>query len=99
MHMSTLAHKPSALATGWYHAEDCRLAELREVVEETTRLADHPRADAVVQNVLVYGRRLVDAVSDPEKRRVVQAELASALLEGPGIVVFKHAFDPTVVDA
>jgi ectoine hydroxylase-related dioxygenase (phytanoyl-CoA dioxygenase family) len=29
----------------------------------------------------------------------VQAELAAALLEGPGIVVFEHAFDPAVVDA
>jgi hypothetical protein len=31
-------------------------------------------------------------------RRELQAELARALLEGPGIVVFAGAFDPRVVD-
>ena len=28
----------------------------------------------------------------------MQAELAHALMDGPGIVVFTHAFDPAVVD-
>ena len=93
-----LAHKSTALTTGWYRPEDCQLADFRELMEETTRLADYPHADAVVQDVLIYGPRLTDHVSDPSSRRRVQAELAAALLEGPGIVVFKHAFDRTVVD-
>ncbi len=86
------------LTTGWYTAEDCRLADLRELVEVGTRLADYPHADAVVENVLVYGPRLAEHIDTPDRRRAVQAELAAALLEGPGIVVFKHAFDAGVVD-
>ncbi|HET7397338.1 MAG TPA: phytanoyl-CoA dioxygenase family protein [Intrasporangium sp.] len=97
--MSTLARKPTALTTGWYAAKDCSLGDFREVVEQTTRLADYPHADAVVENVVVYGPRLFDHIGDPGRRRVVQAELAAALLDGPGIVVFKHAFEPAVVDA
>jgi len=91
----------SKLATGragWFRPEDCRLDEFREVVEQATDPADYPYADSVEQGVLVYGSRLRDAAT-PEHRRGVQAELARALLDGPGIVVFTGAFpDPSVVD-
>ena len=91
----------SKLATGragWFRPEDCRLDEFREVVEQATDRADYPYADSVEQGVLVYGSRLRDAAT-PEHRREVQAELARALLDGPGIVVFTGAFpDPSVVD-
>jgi ectoine hydroxylase-related dioxygenase (phytanoyl-CoA dioxygenase family) len=97
--MSTLERRPTAVPTGWYSAQDCNLADFREVVEETTRLADYPHADAVVENVLVYGPRLADHIADPAKRRAVQSELAAALSGGSGIVVFKHAFERAVVDA
>ena len=96
--MSALERRPAMVATGWYGAEDCTLADFREVVEQTTRLADYPHADVVVENVLIYGPRLADDIADPTKRRAVQAELAEALLDGPGIVVFKHAFERPVVD-
>src|SRR4051795_9404872 len=86
-------------APGWFTAEDCRLTDFRAVVETTTDLTDYPYADEVRENVLVYGRRLRDAVATPEGRREVQAELARALADGPGIVVFAGAFpDPGVVD-
>ena len=97
--MSTTTQKPTALVTGWYRAEDCDLADFRQLVEQPTRLSDHPHADAVVDNVLVYGPGLTDRATEPAERRALQAELAAALLEGPGIVVFKHAFDQAVVDA
>lgn len=97
--MGTLAHRPAAVTTGWYDAEDCSLADFREVVEESTRLEDYPYADAVVDNVLVYGPGLADRVEDPAARRTAQAELAAALLDGPGVVVIKQAFAPPVVDA
>jgi ectoine hydroxylase-related dioxygenase (phytanoyl-CoA dioxygenase family) len=89
----------TAVPTGFYTAEDCRLTDFREVVETTTRIEDYPHADAVVENVLVYGPRLPQLVADKRVRREVQTELAAALLEGPGIVVFKEAFDLEVVDA
>jgi ectoine hydroxylase-related dioxygenase (phytanoyl-CoA dioxygenase family) len=86
-------------APGWFTAEDCRLEDFRTVVETTTDLAEYPYADEVRENVLVYGSRLRNHVATPEGRRDVQAELARALADGPGIVVFAGAFpDPAVVD-
>jgi Phytanoyl-CoA dioxygenase (PhyH) len=84
---------------GWFTADDCRLTDFRAVVETTTDLADYPYADEVRENVLVYGPRLRNHIATPEGRRDVQAELARALLDGPGIVVFAGAFPDTgVVD-
>lgn len=84
---------------GWFTADDCRLEDFRAVVETTTDLAGYPTADEVREGVLVYGARLRDAVVTPEGRLEVQAELARALADGPGIVVFTGAFPGTgVVD-
>src|SRR3954468_15644824 len=86
-------------APGWFTAEDCRLTDFRAVVETTTDLADYPYADEVRENVLVYGPRLRNHVATPEGRRDVQAELARAPADGPGIVGFAGAFPDTgVVD-
>ena len=95
----TTMHTARRFPAGWLTAEDCRLADFRVVVEQETDLADYPYADAVEQGVLVYGPRVAGATSSPEGRRDVQAELARALADGPGVVVFKHAFaDPSIVD-
>jgi ectoine hydroxylase-related dioxygenase (phytanoyl-CoA dioxygenase family) len=84
---------------GWFTADDCSLEDFRAVVETSTDLADYPYADEVRENVLVYGARLRNHVATPEGRRDVQAELARALADGPGIVVFAGAFPDTgVVD-
>ena len=84
---------------GWFTPDDCRLEDFRAVVETTTDLTEYPHADEVRENVLVYGARLRDSVATPEGRRDVQAELARALADGPGIVVFAGAFpDTEVVD-
>src|SRR3954449_12637631 len=86
-------------APGWFTADDCRIEDFRAVVETTTDLVDYPYADEVRQNVLVYGPRLHNHLQTPEGRRDVQAELARALADGPGIVVFAGAFPDTgVVD-
>jgi ectoine hydroxylase-related dioxygenase (phytanoyl-CoA dioxygenase family) len=85
--------------SGWFTPDDCRLEDFRAVVETTTNLADYPHADEVRENVLVYGAGLRDHVQTPKERREVQAELARALADGPGIVVFAGAFPDTgVVD-
>src|SRR3954453_15059813 len=95
--MTTLA--PTRSTPGWFTADDCRLEDFRAVVEKTTDLDEYPYADEVRQNVLVYGARLRNHVTTPEGRRNVQAELARALADGPGIVVFAGAFpDTDVVD-
>ncbi len=77
--------------TSWYSADDCRLADFRAIVEQKTELTDYSHATEVAQNVLIYPGHLPDT---PE----VRSELARALMDGPGIVVFAGAFDPEVVD-
>jgi ectoine hydroxylase-related dioxygenase (phytanoyl-CoA dioxygenase family) len=96
--MSTLTGRPSAVPTGWYMERDCRVEDLREVVTQATTLADYPYADDVIQNVLIYGPSFSGNVASEPDRRGVQVELARALLDGPGIVVFKGAFETAVVD-
>src|SRR5215831_6939603 len=88
------------LAPGYLAEGDCRLADLIDVVGEKTDLAGYPHADAVERGVLVYdSARLRKEISGAEGRREVAAELARALNDGPGIVVFTGAFDDlSVVD-
>jgi ectoine hydroxylase-related dioxygenase (phytanoyl-CoA dioxygenase family) len=85
---------------GYLAEDDCRLADLIEVVSEKTELADYPHASTVEQNVLVYdSTRWREDAASTERRRDAGAELARALHDGPGIVVFTGAFgDLSVVD-
>jgi ectoine hydroxylase-related dioxygenase (phytanoyl-CoA dioxygenase family) len=85
----------------WYTSEDVRLADYLEIVTAETDPADYPLAETIEQEVLVYdGERLARAARTASGRRDVQGELARALQDGPGLVVFKRAFaDTTVVDS
>jgi ectoine hydroxylase-related dioxygenase (phytanoyl-CoA dioxygenase family) len=87
-------------APGYLSADDCRLADLIDLVSRKTDLADYPYASTVEQNVLIYdGARLRKQLSGPACRPQVETELARALLDGPGIVVLAGAFDdPWVID-
>lgn len=80
--------------------DDCKLDEFIELVGRTTDLRDCPYASSVEQNVLAYdSATLRTATVTPQGRIGVHAELAKALMDGPGIVVFKNAFPDTgVVD-
>jgi ectoine hydroxylase-related dioxygenase (phytanoyl-CoA dioxygenase family) len=74
-------------------AEDCRLEDFAAVVSEQTTIADYPYADDVEQGALVYDSGTLRAAAvTPEGREDVEAELARALSDGPGIVVLKGAF-------
>src|SRR2546429_928264 len=86
-------------APGYLSADDCRLADLIDLVSRKTDLADYPYASTVEQNVLIYdGARLRKQLSRPACRPRVETELARALLDGPGIVVLAGAFDdPRVI--
>jgi ectoine hydroxylase-related dioxygenase (phytanoyl-CoA dioxygenase family) len=77
--------------TNWFTAADCRLEDFRALVEQKTELTDYPHAIDVADNVLIYPADLPDT-------HEVQGELARALLDGPGIVVFRGAFAADVVD-
>ena len=74
---------------------DCRIDDLAAVLTARTDLADHPLADAVDQQVLIYDTaRLLEA--PPAE---AAAELVRALADGPGVVVLRGAFpDHAVID-
>ncbi len=92
---SSAAHRTTS--TQWFAADNCKLEDFIAVVSEQTRLEDYAYADAVDQNVLIYGTRLYHHLDTPAERSDVQAELIRALTTGPGIVVFKGAFPDTAV--
>lgn len=80
-------------APGYLDPAGCRVSDLAAIVSQTTDLASYPHASAVQQDVLVYDGAQVRAVAaTPAGRREVTAELARALHDGPGIVLFRGAF-------
>jgi ectoine hydroxylase-related dioxygenase (phytanoyl-CoA dioxygenase family) len=85
-------------APAYLSEEDCRLADLVDVVSAQTDLEEYPAASAVEQNVLVYDSARLRAAG-PGAAPQIAAELVRALHDGPGIVVFTGAFPDTgVVD-
>ena len=85
--------------TGWLSAADCSIDDFAALVEQQTDLSYYRHADSVDRNVLIYGERLRAAVRTTKGRSAVQTELMRALTGGPGVVVFKQAFDDVrVVD-
>ncbi|MBY5834683.1 phytanoyl-CoA dioxygenase [Rhizobium leguminosarum] len=82
----------------WLSEDACDLDEFRALAEKTTVLADYPSASAVEKNVLVYdSRKVMTAAATPEGRRAVLAEICEAFGEGPGVVVFKRAYEDTSI--
>ena len=85
----------SARTLPWLDESAFSLDELRTLTERDTDLGAYPHAADVRQNVLVYSAaEMVRA-----DRRALQAELITALADGPGVVVFAGAFAAAVVDA
>ncbi|ULR44539.1 phytanoyl-CoA dioxygenase family protein [Rhizobium sp. K102] len=80
----------------WLSEDACDLTDFRRVAEKTTALADYPTASAVEKNILIYDSRKVMAAA-AEDRRAVLAEICEAFGEGPGVIVFKHAYEDTGV--
>src|SRR3954454_20006937 len=83
----------SSRTAGWLSASDCSIDEFDALVDQQTKVPDYPYADAVERNVLIYGEKLRAAVGTSSGRAAVQTELMRALTDGPGIVMFKRAFD------
>ncbi|RUM23530.1 phytanoyl-CoA dioxygenase [Rhizobium vallis] len=80
----------------WLSEDACDLDDFRQLAEKTTALADYPSASAVEKNVLIYdSRKVMEAAATPDGRRAVLAEICEAFGEGPGVVVFKRAFEDT----
>ena len=84
----------------WFDAAKCDLDDLIALCAQRALIDDFPRASAIEQDTVVYdSRSLCDEIATPEGRVSAMAELADALLGGPGIVVFRDAFDRDVVEA
>jgi ectoine hydroxylase-related dioxygenase (phytanoyl-CoA dioxygenase family) len=80
----------------WLDKSQCDIGAFRALVERTTDLADYPFAAAVEKNVLIYeGRAVREAAADPVTRRQMLAEWVEAMTGGPGVVVFKGAYEDT----
>jgi ectoine hydroxylase-related dioxygenase (phytanoyl-CoA dioxygenase family) len=94
------APRDPVVPLAYFGEQDVRLADLLAVVSATTDLADYPHADRVERKVLIYdSARLRVATGTVAGRTDVMAELARALMDGPGLVVFARAFpDTSVVD-
>jgi hypothetical protein len=88
---------PSLLA-GRLRPEDCRLADLLEILRDTTDLADYPTASTVEHSVLMYDAPALRAALAEGRSGEIEAELVRAWTEGPGIVVFTGAFEREVLD-
>jgi len=86
--------------SGWLSVDDCSVADLITVTDSETSIADYPWAAQVLDDILIYSAAaLQPTMADPLGRKVLQSELARALSDGPGVLVFSGAFaDTDLVD-
>lgn len=91
-----MTRTPTATArtAGWLHAADARLADLAALVGTPTDAATLPTAWTIEKGVPIYDGAMLRRAD----RRRVQAELARALADGPGIVVVTGAVPRAAVD-
>lgn len=84
----------------WFEAGECDLGDLIALCAQPTLIDDYPCASAIEQNTIVYDSgSLREQIATRAGRMSAMAELADALLVGPGIVVFRNAFERDVVEA
>lgn len=84
-----------------YTTADCDIAEFAALVAQPTDPAAYPYAASVEKGVLIYdSAQIRPLLDDDAQRQAVMAELATALNDGPGVVVLAGAFDDeAAVDA
>ncbi len=63
---TTASHAPGTHTPQWFSEDSCRLEDFIAVVGKKTKLEDYAYADAVEQNVLIYGQRLHNYMDSPE---------------------------------
>ncbi len=84
----------------WFDPDACDLGDLVALCADPVRLDRYPHASSIELDTVVYdSASLSAAATSPDGRRSVMGELADALVDGPGIIVFRQAFDHDVVDA
>lgn len=96
--MSIIASPVTSARPARYAESDCQVSEFAAMVDQVTDLVDYPHAVDVQHNVLIYDAAVLrQAIAVSEGRQAVEAELARALTDGPGVVAFKGAFEDTAV--
>lgn len=83
----------SSHGSQWFSTADCKLDEFIASLDRKTDKKNYPHALQVVSNVPLYEGNGVDVNNASLRDEIVQA-----LLDGPGIVVFKKAFSSEVID-
>ena len=85
------------MTTGWVTVEECDIKDFAALVETEVDQADYPFAAAVVHGAIVYDSAALRQQLVGGNRLSVMSEIARALLDGPGVVAFRGAFDPAIV--
>lgn len=84
--------KTARAARVYLKTADCQVADLKALTSRQVDLADYPFAARVISNVLIYDcADLGPQIVDPVIRQHLMAEWVDAFLEGPGVLVLKHA--------
>ena len=82
-----------------FSSDRCQLDDLIAIVDAPVDVDEYPRAGRFEFGIPVYDSQTFRvATEDPDESIGVRAELATALLRGPGIVVISGAVAPDVVD-
>ena len=89
---------PPTRSAGWVDPDDCRLDDFRTLVEQATDLADYPLADAVEQRPGLRRPLRARRAALPTLAAPCRPSSPRALLEGPGVLMFKQAFETSVVE-
>ncbi|CAB4883295.1 MAG: phytanoyl-CoA dioxygenase [Actinobacteria bacterium] len=87
------------MSASWLSEENADLDEVVTVVGTPTHLADYPHAARVEKGIVVFDSATLPRAGMAAERRIVMAEIARALMEGPGVVAFEGAFpDHAIID-
>jgi len=84
----------------FFNSMDVDLAELERLCQQQTDREAYPRADEVVENVVIYHRDTLVKATDPSLIDPgLKSELSHCLGEGPGLFVVRQAYsDLSVID-
>lgn len=83
-------------SNSWLRADECSIEEFVQVVEVDVSIDAYPHADRIDKGAVVYDVAALRASRSSQS--VITSEIASVLLDGPGIVVFSGAFDADIID-
>jgi ectoine hydroxylase-related dioxygenase (phytanoyl-CoA dioxygenase family) len=90
--VKTNAISAQRTARVYFNADNCDVADLAALTNQSVNLADYPFAADAQKNILIYDCDAIRAaVADGQSRKGILAEWADALANGPGVIVLKRA--------